>query len=359
MTEKKSRIGTLGRGKNRDKIQVLIADDSYLWAATIAEVLDGDRDIHIALRVTNGQEAINAVERLRPDLVMMDIHMPVLGGLDAISVIMAHYPTPILVMTGDAAGGNGELTFEALRRGALDLMVKDTGYPPELAFVHELRAKVKALAAVQVVRHVAHRGRPTPRLPAIDLRQEIRTVGIVASTGGPSALSAVLKDLPRDFGAGIVIVQHLTSEFAPIFASWLDGTCRLPVALAQEGESLETGRVLIAPADCHLMMQDDNTVHLRDGLEQEKHRPSGNVLLASLATSYASTGLGLVMTGMGSDGAQGLLEMRQAGALTFAQDEASSAVFGMPQAAGALGAVRQFVPLEEIAEVLENAVRRS
>lgn len=351
--------------KDRDKIRILIADDSYLWAATISEVLDGDSDLEVVGRVTDGRQAIEAVERLRPDLVLMDVHMPVLGGLEAISVIMSHHPTPILVMTGDPAGKSGELSFDALRRGALDLLVKDTTYPPDLGFVAGLRRKVKALAEVQVVRHVDSRGRrPRAKARGVDFTQRIRAVAIVASTGGPSALATVLKDLPRDFAAGIAIVQHLTSEFAPIFTSWLDDLCSLRVTLARDGEPLAPGRALVAPADRHLVVRaaaktsHQGTVRLQEGLDRETHRPSGNLLLSSVASAYGPAALGLVMTGMGDDGTHGLLELRQAGGTALAQDEASSAVFGMPRAAGAAGAVQRFVPLGEIADVLSRAVGR-
>lgn len=338
-----------------EKVRVLIADDSYLWSATLTEALEGDPDIAVVERAANGQEAVRAVERLLPSLVVMDIHMPVLGGLEAISVIMAHCPTPILVMTGDPAGRSGKLTFEALRRGALDLMVKETSYPPGAGFVEELRQKVKDLSRIRVVRHVDIE-RPEARAAPIVPAQRVRCVGIVASTGGPLALETILTRLPETFGAGVVVVQHLTEEFAPILASWLDEKCRLKVAVGGEGDLVRPGRVLIAPADRHLVVGSGGVVHLVEGPGSEKHCPSGNLLLSSLAGAYGATALGLVLTGMGSDGSLGLLEMRRAGAVTLAQDEATSTVFGMPRAAGAAGGVQLYLALDEIPGVLLGVV---
>lgn len=339
-------------------VRVLIADDSYLWSATLTEALEGGGDITVVERAANGQEAVQAVERILPDLVVMDIHMPVLGGLEAISVIMAHCPTPILVMTGDPAGRTGKLTFEALRRGALDLMVKDTSYPPGVLFVEELRQKVRDLSRIRVVRHVDIQ-RPGARAAPVVPAHRICCIGIVASTGGPLALERILTKLPPDFGAGVVVVQHLTEEFAPILASWLDEQCRLEVAVAKEGDLVGPGRVLIAPAERHLVVGGGGVVHLVEGPASEKHCPSGNLLLSSLADTYGATALGLVLTGMGSDGSLGLVEMRRAGAVTLAQDEESSTVFGMPRAAGAAGGVQLYLALEEIPGVLVGVVGAS
>ena len=336
----------------RREIAVLIVDDSELWASTIDEILSGDREIRVVERVANGQLEIEAAERRRPDIILMDVRMPVLGGLEAIASIMACCPAPILVLTGDPRGRSGELTFEALRRGALDLMVKDTCYPPAEDFVRALRRKVKELAGIKVVRHVDPARLRWPATPEVSRRRPIRTVAIVASTGGPVALAAILKRLPPDFGAGVAVVQHMTMDFLPTFAAWLDGIGRLKVRMARDGDRLQPGRVLIAPDDRHLTVQPGDRIRLQEEPRGSAHRPSGDVLLDSVARSCGPAALGLVLSGMGRDGAAGLGALRRAGGRTLAQDERSSAVFGMPRAAAEAGAVERLVSPGEAAEIL-------
>jgi two-component system chemotaxis response regulator CheB len=329
-------------------------------------VLEGDPHIHVIGRAVNGREAVEKTARLRPDLVVMDVVMPVMDGLSAIEKIMADHPTPILVMTSDPRGTSGELALEATRRGALDLVMKAAAGEEEGA----LRSRVRFLAGVAVVRHqearrrkaeAAAAGGPAPPARAARGRgtasparsPRLRAIGIVASTGGPPALATLVEGLPVSLNAGIVVVQHLPAGgFAESLADWLGHVCSFRVGVACEGEILEPGRILIAPDNRHLQVQPNGSVCLSQDPPRKGFRPSGDVLLSSLARSFGAEALGVVLTGIGSDGSEGLLELRRAGGRTMAQDAASSLIFGMPQAARDCGAAECLVPLDDMAEAI-------
>jgi two-component system, chemotaxis family, protein-glutamate methylesterase/glutaminase len=352
------------------EIRVLLADDSDLFAEEIRRVLEGDPHIHVVGRATNGREAVEKTAKLHPDLVVMDVMMPVMDGLSAIQTIMADHPTPILVMTSDPRGRSGELALEATRRGALDLVMKAAAGEEEEA----LRSRVRFLAGVAVVRHqdarrkthqagasaavrppVAERKtRGAVRAPSLS---PIRAIGIVASTGGPPALASLVESLPLSLKAGIVLVQHLPAGgFAESLADWLGHVCAFRVSVAREGEILEAGRILIAPDNRHVQIQPSGCVVLSQEPPRKGFRPSGDVLLSSLARSFGSEALGIVLTGIGSDGSEGLLELRRAGGRTMAQDAASSLIFGMPQAAWDCGAAERLVSLDDMAEAVVEVV---
>jgi two-component system chemotaxis response regulator CheB len=348
---------------------VLLADDSDLFAEEIRRVLEGDPHIHVIGRATNGREAVEKTARLRPDLVIMDVMMPVMDGLSAIQKIMADHPTPILVMTSDPRGTSGELALEATRRGALDLVMKAAAGEEE----EDLRSRVRFLAGVAVVRHQEARrptrtaapaaGAPLPavrrprRLAPAAAATPIRAIGIVASTGGPPALATLAEALPVSLKAGIVLVQHLPAGgFAESLADWLGHVCSFRVGVAREGEVLEPGRILIAPDNRHLQIDPSGTVTLSQEPPRKGFRPSGDVLLSSLARSCGAEALGIVLTGIGSDGSEGLLELRRAGGRTLAQDAATSLIFGMPQAAWDCGAAERLVALDDMADAIASIV---
>jgi two-component system chemotaxis response regulator CheB len=351
-------------------VRVLLADDSDLFAEEIRRVLEGDPHIHVVGRATNGREAVEKTAKLKPDLVVMDVMMPVMDGLSAIQKIMADHPTPILVMTSDPRGTSGELALEATRRGALDLVMKGAAGEEEEA----LRSRVRFLAGVAVVRHQdagrrTHAAEPASPAPATAPARRargaavapstcpIRAIGIVASTGGPPALATLAEGLPVSLGAGIVLVQHLPSGgFAESLADWLGHVCSFRVGVARDGEMLEPGRILIAPDNRHLQIQPDGCVLLTQEPPRKGFRPSGDVLLGSLARSFGAEALGVVLTGIGSDGSEGLLDLRRAGGRTLAQDAASSLIFGMPQAAWDCGAAEKLVSLDEMADAVAAIV---
>jgi two-component system chemotaxis response regulator CheB len=337
-------------------VRVLLADDSDLFADEIRRVLEADRRIHVVGCAKNGAMAVDMTTELRPDLVVMDVQMPVMDGLGAIQQIMAGHPTPILVMTGDPRGLSGELALEATRRGALDLIMKSAACSSG-AEEDALRARVRFLARVPVVRHLKARRKPLPSadLAAVPARGG-RMIGIVASTGGPAALARLMEDLPPTLDAGIAIVQHLPAGgFAESLASWLGHAGSLSVAVACGGERLTPGRVLIAPDNRHLVIRAGGLVALTDDPPRKGFRPSGDVLLASLAR-LGRGHVGIVLSGIGADGSEGLRELRHAGGRTLAQDEDSAVIFGMPQAAWKSGAAERMVGIEAMGEVVAGLV---
>jgi two-component system chemotaxis response regulator CheB len=339
------------------RTRVLLVDDSPIFTEALSLTL-ADSQVEIVGIARHGEEAVAMNNELAPDLVLMDVMMPVMDGLAAIERIMASRPTPILVMTGDPRGRSGELSLEALARGALDLVPKPSGFPLSAAARRELLQKIELLASVSVVRHIRghrHRWRRSQGPPDEPRRQShLRVVATVGSTGGPSALARILGALPFDFPAAVVVVQHMSAAFADAFCRWLDHASALEVRTAQQGDALAPGVVLIAPPDKHIMVTSKGSVRLDEEPRSQAHVPSGDVLLRSLAATQARRATGVVLTGMGHDGAEGLLALRHAGGMTIAQDEASSVVDGMPRAARGLGAASKVLPLEEIASFLQR-----
>lgn len=337
-------------------VRILLVDDSSIFVRVLREVLERDPGLVVEGVAHDGAEAVAAVERDRPDLVIMDVHMPVMNGLDAIELIMASRPTPILIMTGDPRGAAGELSLDALHRGALDVVAKPAAWPVADAQARALADHARLLASIPVVHHPAARlRRPAAHPPpALDPRPPGRctgVLGIVASTGGPAALAHLLGALPASFRLPIAVVQHIADGFAPSLVSWLGGVCPFEVRLAERGMRPRQGLVLVAPDGVHLEL-DAAGARLEPAEPGDVHCPSGTRLLASLARTYGPRAAGAVLTGMGHDGAAGLLAIREAGGTTFAQDEASSTVYGMPAEAARLGAAARIASLAELPGLL-------
>ncbi len=346
-------------------LRVLIAEDSSLFVEVLGETLEREPDISVDAVVNNGVDAVEYCQNHRPDIVLMDIHMPRLDGLSATEQIMANSPTPILVITSDPHRGGVDLSFRALSAGALDLMAKPERIPfPSDEREHLLR-KIRLLSQIPVVRHVrARRRNPTPaplaerRPPAIDADEDrpSAVIGVVASTGGPRALAKICTGLPDDFSAALVIVQHITDGFSRHLARWLDKHSPLTVYEAEDGLPLRPGHAVIAPTEFHLAIDADLKCDVRDGPPIGGHRPSGDRLLTSLARHAAPRTVGLVLSGMGDDGAAGLTALRKSGCPTLAQDESTSVVYGMPRAAAERGIVEHLLPDSDIAPELIRIV---
>lgn len=338
-------------------VRLLIAEDSALFAEAIVAIVEEDPAIRVVGVAKNGEQALAMTESLRPDVVLMDVYMPVLDGLSAVQAIMARCPTPILVMTASPEGPTGSLAFEALSRGALDMVPKPTTWTGTKAEQDDLRSRVKLVAAIRVVR-LARGAAPAvgkvATVPASrpEPRAKHRVVGIGASTGGPPALAKVLGELPSDFPFAVLVVQHLSMGFDRQIVGWLREVCALRVELASAGAAAAAGTILVAPCDQHMVLEANGTVGLTARPRENGHRPSVDVLFSSIATVCGSNGIGVELTGMGADGARGLLEMRSRGAATIAQDEATSVIFGMPKAAIAAGAVKDVLPIDEIGPLL-------
>ncbi|RMG19638.1 MAG: chemotaxis-specific protein-glutamate methyltransferase CheB [Deltaproteobacteria bacterium] len=344
-------------------VRVLIVDDSPLFLEALRAIFEADSAFEVVGEARDGREAVEKVAALAPDLVAMDVQMPGMDGLEAVDAIMASHPTPILLITGDPARTGAEWCFEALRRGALDLQPKPTLAPEDEEALAAFREHARLLASVPVV---YRRRRTRPKGPAREeagamLARPMRrclpelpgVAGLVASTGGPAVLAEVLGALPGDFPLPIAIVQHLAPGFAPHLVHWLDGCSALSVSLATEGAIPRPGHAYLAPDGAHLCFAADGRFHLdRSTAPLDGHRPSGTVLLRSIAEVFGARSVGLVLTGMGSDGAAGLAALRRAGGATLVQDEASSVVYGMPKAALDLGAAEEEIGRSQLAEAL-------
>lgn len=338
-------------------VRVVIADDSLVAREMLAQILATDAGIEVVGQAKDGIEAVEMVERLRPDLVTMDIHMPRLDGLGATEKIMAFIPTPILVVSSSVHGEGMGRAFEALNMGALEVIKKPE--PRDWAELdrigRDVIRKVKILSNVRVITHIRGRHGPQGQIPAAKGPVQRSIVAIGSSTGGPSALLSVLGRLPKDFPVPIIIAQHIADGFVPGLVSWLDSGCPLKVVEAEEGQRPEAGGVYIAPTGTNMVM-DGNCLRFQAPAPGQVYIPSADTLFDSVARSHSRRAIGVILTGMGADGAAGLKLMRNAGAATIAQDEATCTVYGMPKAAVDAGAVQQILPVNSIAEAIEHLI---
>ncbi len=350
-------------------IRAIVVDDSPTAQKLLVTILQKAEGIQVVGVGADGEEAVRLTKRLRPDVVTMDVRMPKMDGLEATRRIMRGTPTPIVVVTADLMQADMNLTFEALRAGALTAVGK-----PGLADTEtceKIIRTVKLMAEVPVVHHWDRRewrppealeaspppAFPTQATPLAEKRAEenVHMVGIASSTGGPATLAKILGRLPADLAVPILIVQHVTNGFVAGLAEWLDGVTPLHVGLASHGETPRAGSILLAPDDYHVRVNAKGIIELYKGTPYKGLRPSANDLFHSLARTYGPQAVGVVLTGMGDDGVEGLLALRQAGGLTLAQDEQSCVVYGMPREAVARDAVDQVLSLDQIAPALERA----
>lgn len=343
-------------------IRVVVAEDSRTARELLVEILLRDPGIRIAGEAENGLAALELTRRLRPDVVTMDLRMPVLDGVEAIRRIMIEVPSPVVVVS-DSDVLSVEASMNALKAGALAVIEKPWG-PAGEGFerrCEELLQTVRLMAGVKVIRrfpvHVPFAARPGRLSLAAGPRERFRAILIAASTGGPTALQTILGALkPSALPVPILVVQHIAKGFIGGLATWLNSTTRLRVRLAGPDELAQPGVVYLAPDDLHLELGETGRVHLSSGPPVGGFRPSGTRLFASAARALRSGALGVILTGMGSDGVDGLRELKAAGGRIIAQDEASSTVYGMPAAAAEAGLADEIVPLEAIADRLLGLV---
>ena len=335
-------------------IRVLVVEDSPLMCKILTTTLNADPRILVAAVANNGKEAVDLVPSLKPDIITMDMDMPVMDGLEATKQIMAYHPTPILIVSSSVFKVGMDKVFKAISHGALDVMDKS-----ELELVGDrksgetLTAKVKFLTGVRVV------DRPLVKLrnerSLVDLktpRKRIsdKIVAMVSSTGGPQALLKILRRLPEDFPCGIVIVQHITSGFLSGLVDWLSKECKIRVKIGEDSEEIRPGVAYIAPDNFQMKVKEGGKISLLDEPANGGHRPSGDVLLESVARIYGKGSVGAILTGMGRDGVMGMKAIKQSQGRTIAQNEKSCAIFGMPNAAIEMNVIDQVLPLERIAE---------
>lgn len=346
-----------------NRIRIVVADDSMTVRKRIVDVLSAQPDFEVVAEAADGKEAIEACQRLRPDAVTLDMMMPVMTGLAATEYIMAYCPTPILVVSSSFNRGELFKTYDALAAGALDVLEKPRGDDTDAAWEQRLAATLRLISRIKVIMHprgrLAHLGNgaqparfPGPPIPGAGDRCELVAIG--ASTGGPGAVVDILRGLSARFPLPLLVVIHISRAFGMGFAEWLNGISPLPVAFARDDEPLPgpgVGRVALAPPDEHLIVCGGR---LRLTREPERHscRPSVDVLFESVARELGSRAAACLLTGMGRDGATGLLAVRQAGGVTIAQDESTSVVFGMPREAIRLHAADQVLRLDQIAPTL-------
>jgi two-component system chemotaxis response regulator CheB len=345
-------------------VRVLIVDDSAVVRQTLAEVLTSDPEIQIMATAGDPFVAADRISEEIPDVILLDVEMPRMDGLTFLQKLMAQHPIPVVICSSLAEAG-AETTLRALEYGAVDIVTK-----PKLGtqeFLRESREilcqAVKAARGARLTkyRHVekaltadavlAHRP------PTAMARTTERVVLVGASTGGTEALRVFLEAMPPD-SPGILIVQHMPEKFTTAFAKRLDSLCAISVKEAENGDTVLRGHALIAPGNRHLLLKRSGARYLaevRDGPLVCRHRPSVDVLFRSAARYAGPNAVGAIMTGMGNDGAQGLLELKQAGATTFAQDEATCVVFGMPNEAIKLGAAGRVLPLGAMAGAVLGA----
>lgn len=352
------------------KIRVLVVEDSLTVREHLLEVLRSDPDLEVVGQAENGQLGIELCRRLRPDIVTLDMHLPVMDGVSATEHIMAHFPTPILIVSASTNRGDLFKTYDALAAGAVDVLEKNSGREPEGVWEARFLAAVKLVSRIRVITHprarlgLAKRSDPPAPAPSRSLRPAsnapYRVVALGASTGGPGALVQVIAGIPRDLPLSILVVLHIDDPFATAFAEWLSTQTHHRVKYARGGEPLfvDGSRVLMAPPGKHLIAN-KRQLMLSSAPERHSCRPSVDELFESLAAESGPQTIASLMTGMGRDGAAGLLALRKAGAHTIAQDEASSVVWGMPREAVLLGAAERILPISDIAGAITAAASKA
>ncbi|MBW3668590.1 MAG: response regulator [Actinobacteria bacterium] len=337
-------------------VTVVVVEDSAVQRAHLVRALEAEGDIKVVGEAVGGAEAVGVVQRHKPDVVTVDLQLPDGGGHHAIEQIMGYSPAPILVLSASVAGRESTAAVDALVAGALDALPKPTRWTAGAEA--ELRARVRTLRGATVIRHPRGRRKP-PGAGSRATRaggSRVPVVAVAASTGGPPAVAKVLTGL-AGVSAAVLVVQHLHADFIDGFVAWMARVSPLSVQPAVDGADLRPGVVYVAPGGAHLKVDADGRAVL-DPLPRTLHRPSADELFRSVAAHLGARAVGVLLTGMGDDGAQGLLAMRTAGALTIAQDEATSAVYGMPRAAAAVDAATTILPLDRIPAAVAQSVRR-
>lgn len=338
----------------QSRVRVMVVEDSLVVRQLLVHIIASDPRLVVAAAVSSAEEALREIGRVRPDVISMDIRLPGMDGLEATRRIMAEHPTPIVVIASSIEDSSLKISMNALRAGALTVVEKPVGLSSDgyAAIASTICTQLYIMSQVPVVRQrsfVPWREAAAPRREPEWSAMRPSIMGIAASTGGPPALAKVLGALPPDFPMPILLVQHMGAPFMEGFASWLNGLVSLEVRLAQDQEIPKPGQVYVAPGDRHLLLSSAGTLKLSAEPPLGNQRPSATMLFQSMAHSLGRRGLGVILTGMGEDGAQGLVELRQAGGYAVAEDESTAVVYGMPAAAARMGGVNVSLPLDLIA----------
>lgn len=336
-------------------IKVLVVDDSSLARNLMIEMLSEDEEIQIVGEAANGQEAIEKTIELSPDIVTMDVDMPVMDGLTAIERIMSTHAVPILVLTSRE---DADTAYAAVYKGALEVLPK-----PEFdsASIKDFTDKIKLLSNVKVINHIRgwhpkNTGNNIMETGQDNQEQKVndhdkvckKLIAIASSTGGPKAISSMISQFPEDFPAAIVIAQHISDDFVSSMAQWLDQISKVRVKPGEDGEQIVSGTIYISPSEKHMAVTESRKICLIDKHISDIYSPSCNILLTSAANVYGKDSIGIILTGMGDDGVEGIKAIKSAGGTTIAQDEATSVVFGMPHVAILTGCIDRIMPLQNI-----------
>lgn len=325
-------------------IRVLVVDDSALMRKMIKNFIDSDPELTVVGTAFDGVDALEKIRTLSPQVVTLDVNMPRMDGLETLKIIMERHPIPVIMLSSITQEG-ADTTFKALEYGAVDYVTKPSG---EISLdiekvKEELLTKIKTAAKAKIVKHE----RIQPMMPLLQRRLKEKVVLIGASTGGPPAIEKILSSLPENVPP-ILIVQHMPPGFTKSFAKRLNGLCSLAVKEAEEGDDLRLGQALLAPGGYHMIVGKDKKVHLDESPPVHGVRPAVDPMMKTAAEVFRSETIGVLLTGMGRDGALGMKEIKKYGGRTIVQDEASCTVFGMPKAAIEEGCVDEILPLSTI-----------
>ena len=338
-------------------IRVMVAEDSAVTREYLVHILNQTSILHVVGTVRNGLEAVEQAQRLRPDVILMDVHMPVMNGYEATRQIMERVPTPIVMVSSCMSRDDVAMTLEALKVGALTVLEKPDGlgHTDSDKTAKQLQETVKLMAGVKVIHRSPRRDRsaPPPKLPT-GAGLNVQLIAIGASTGGPMILAEILGSLPENFPVPILAVQHIALGFTQGLAHWIGQSTPLHVKLASHGILAEAGTVYLAPEGTQMGITKDCQIYLTKGPTENHFCPSVSHLFQSVAQAFGRSALGILLTGMGQDGAEGLLQLRKTGSVTIAQDEESSVIFGMPGEAIRLGAAQYVLSPKQIVDLLQG-----
>ncbi|RYZ53257.1 MAG: chemotaxis-specific protein-glutamate methyltransferase CheB [Proteobacteria bacterium] len=352
------------------KIRVMIVEDSLVIRTYLEHIIGKDARLDLVASFSTAEDALKGIVKAAPDVISLDIRLPGMNGLEATLRIMSEHPTPIVVLAANVDSDELNISMNALRAGALTVLEKPAGVNGKDYEIIAARI-CDQLVAMSVVKVVRQRTARTLNLngskeiihsnvfkmanPPVARSDRFRVMGLVASTGGPNAIVAVLSRLPREFPLPILLVQHITPSFLESFGSWLQGLCPFKVVIVKGGEFPVAGTVYMAPVDHHIILE-SGRISIHQGPLVSMQRPAGTVLFQSMAKTLGPRALAVLLTGMGEDGATGMKEIYDAGGYTIAEDESTCVVYGMPAAAVRLGGVSELLPLDIIAERLQQIV---
>ena len=346
------------------KIRVMIVEDSPTMRMLLEGIIGDDPRLEVAASVASAEEALRVLAQVSPDVISLDIRLPGMNGFQATRRIMAERPTPIVVVSASVEADDLKISMNALDAGALSVVEKPGGTSgaEHVALAQRLCRQLVIMSEVPVIRQRnqaradragTHGASARPATLAAPRSANYEALGVVASTGGPNAVLAILRELGSGYPLPILLVQHITPSFLPGFVAWLDESCPLKTVVARDGETVRPGYVYVPTAERHLEL-DGTRLRLTDGAPVSSQKPSGTVLLRTLARSLGPRALAVLLTGMGDDGAEGLLAVRMAGGHTIAEDESTAVVYGMPAVAARIGAVDEMLPLHRIAGRLKE-----